>query len=120
MKHHLFVYGTLKRGGSNHGLLSDQQFVTVARTQPLYKLYAIGDFPALVETTEAGRSIEGEIWEIDSTRLPVLDKLEDVAHGMYKRVPIPLLPPHNTLQVQGYVYLLSITGRRDCGDSWSV
>jgi len=120
MKHKIFVYGTLKRGGSNHVLLAGQKFIATAHTQPRYQIYALSSFPALVEAPQDGRSIEGEIWEIESARLPALDALEDVAHGMYKRVPIHLLPPYNKLVVDGYIYLLSITGRRDCGTAWSA
>ena len=120
MKHNIFVYGTLKRGGSNHSLLVGQKFIAAARTQPLYRLYALSSFPAMVEAPQNGRSIEGEIWEIDAKHLPALDELEDVAHGLYKRVPILLLPPDDKFIVEGYIYLLSITGRRDCGTSWSV
>ena len=120
MKHPIFVYGTLKRGGSNHALLADQKFIAVAHTQPHYRLYALSGFPAMVDAPQNGLSIEGEIWEIDDARLPALDELEDVAHGMYKRVPIPLLPPHDALVVEGYIYLLGIAGRRDCGTNWPV
>jgi gamma-glutamylcyclotransferase (GGCT)/AIG2-like uncharacterized protein YtfP len=120
MKHPIFVYGTLKRGGSNHALLAGQKFIAVAHTQALYRLYALSGFPAMVEAAQNGLSIEGEIWEIDAECLPALDELEDVAHGMYKRVPILLLPPHDTFTVEGYVYLLSIAGRRDCGTAWPV
>jgi gamma-glutamylcyclotransferase (GGCT)/AIG2-like uncharacterized protein YtfP len=120
MKHNIFVYGTLKRGGSNHVLLAGQKFIATAHTQPLYRLYALSGFPGLVEAPQNGLSIEGEIWEVDATRLPALDELEDIAHGMYKRVPILLLPPDDTLVVEGYIYLLSIAGRRDCGTVWPV
>jgi gamma-glutamylaminecyclotransferase len=119
MKHKIFVYGTLKRRGSNHNLLAGQKFIAVARTQPLFQLYALNGFPAMVDAPQNGRSIEGEIWEVDEARMPALDELEDVAHGLYKRVPIHLLSPHNTLAVEGYLYLLSIAGRRDCGEVWT-
>ncbi len=119
MKHNIFVYGSLKRGFNNHSLLANQQFVAHASTQSRYKLYYLGSFPGMIEVTENGCSIEGEIWCVDSTSLVHLDQLEDIAHGMYARVPIHLQPPHNTLNVEGYLYLLSIAGRRDCGTSWT-
>jgi len=118
-QHNIFVYGSLKRGFSNHSLLVGQRFVATARTQPRFKLYALGDFPGMVEATEGARSIEGEIWAVDSACLARLEILEDTAHGMYARVPIPLLPPNDTFSVEGYVYRLDITGRRDCGDVWA-
>ena len=118
-RHNIFVYGSLKRGFNNHSLLADQRFVTIAETLPRYKLYALGSYPAMIVATKEGRSIEGEIWSVDSECLTRLDKLEDTAHGMYARMPILLLPPQNALPVEGYIYLLDITGRRDCGDVWT-
>ena len=34
----LFVYGTLKRGGSNHAQLAGQKFIAEAHTMPGYTL----------------------------------------------------------------------------------
>jgi gamma-glutamylcyclotransferase (GGCT)/AIG2-like uncharacterized protein YtfP len=120
MEHNVFVYGTLKRGGPNHHLMAGQKFVATARTKPIYKLYSIGDFPAMVEVPQEGSPIEGEIWNVDSACLSKLDRLEGLEEGLYKRVPIHLQPPNHTQPVEGYIYLLSIAGRRDCGTTWSV
>jgi len=120
MKHNVFVYGTLKRGGSNHHLMVGQQFVTTAQTEPAYKLYSLGDYPALVDAPRDGSPIEGEIWTVDNDCLAKLDRLEGLEEGLYKRVPILLQPPHNASVIEGYIYLLSIAGRRDCGTSWPV
>jgi len=118
-RHEIFVYGSLKRGFSNHSLLASQLFVATARTQPRYRLYALNGFPGMVEASDDGRSIEGEIWSVDPECLTRLDLLEDTAHGLYARVPITLLPPNDTLSVEGYLYSLSVPGRRDCGDVWT-
>jgi gamma-glutamylcyclotransferase (GGCT)/AIG2-like uncharacterized protein YtfP len=100
--------------------MSGQKFVAIAHTEPVYRLYSLGDYPAMVEASSDGRSIEGEVWEVDDTCLAQLDKLEGLDEGLYKRTTIPLLPPNDKLVVEGYLYLLSITGRRDCGSVWSV
>jgi gamma-glutamylcyclotransferase (GGCT)/AIG2-like uncharacterized protein YtfP len=118
-QHYIFVYGSLKRGFINHSLLQGQHFIAEGRTQPRYKLYALTSYPAMVEVATGGRSIEGEIWAVDSACRARLDILEDTAHGMYARVPIPLLSPHDKLPVEGYVYLFDITGRADCGQVWN-
>lgn len=120
MKHNIFVYGTLKRSGSNHRLLANQQFIAAATTEPAYKLYSVGDYPAMVDAPQDGRAIEGEIWTVDTDCLAKLDRLEGLEEGLYKRVPIHLKPPHASLAVEGYIYLLSIAGRRDCGTHWPV
>lgn len=118
MKHHIFVYGTLKRGGSNHRLMVGQQFVALGRTEPIYKLYELDTYPAMVDTPQDGCAIEGEIWSVDTACLAKLDRLEGLEEGLYKRVPIQLQPPHAPQPVEGYIYLLSIAGRRDCGSQW--
>ncbi|MFT3780406.1 MAG: gamma-glutamylcyclotransferase family protein [Nibricoccus sp.] len=120
MKHKVFVYGTLKRRGSNHRLLEGQVFQATAQTQPVYRMYALDGFPAMVDAPQNGLPIDGEIWEVDEEALVELDKLEGVDEGLYKRVTIPLLPPNDRLKVEGYIYLLSVAGRRDCGTSWPV
>jgi len=120
MKHNIFVYGTLKRGGSNHRRMAGQQFVAAAHTKPIYRIYAIGDYPAMVDAPQDGCSIEGEIWAVDNECLARLDRLEGLNEGLYKRVPIQLQPPHNTHAVEGYIYLPSIAGRHDCGTVWPV
>lgn len=120
MKHNIFVYGTLKRGGSNHHLLVGQQFVASARTEPLYRLYALSDYPAMIDAPQNGCLIEGEVWSVDTGCLASLDRLEGLDEGLYKRVPIQLQPPFAGQAVEGYIYLLSIAGRRECGTVWSV
>jgi len=119
LRHNIFVYGSLKRGFSNHRLLADQNFIAIGRTQPRFKLYDLGAFPGMIEADEDGHSIEGEIWSIDSHCLAQLEILEDTAHGMYVRKPIPLLPPNETFSVEGYLYRLDIAGHRDCGEVWT-
>ncbi|MFT3869395.1 MAG: gamma-glutamylcyclotransferase family protein [Nibricoccus sp.] len=120
MKHQVFVYGTLKHGGSNHHLMAGQQFIAIAKTEPLYKLYSIGAYPGMVDVPTNGNPIEGEIWAVDADCLAKLDRLEGLDEGLYKRVPIRLQPPNNVSMVEGYLYLPSIAGRRDCGTYWPV
>jgi len=111
----VFLYGTLKRGGTGHRLLQDQRFVGAARTQPAFRLYQLDGYPGLVAAGTDGRSIEGEIWEVTAACLAALDQFEGVAEGLYARAPIALLPPHDGLAVEGYLYRRSVAGRRDLG-----
>ncbi|MCA1963633.1 MAG: gamma-glutamylcyclotransferase [Prosthecobacter sp.] len=114
----IFVYGTLKRGGSNHGWMRGQHFLTEAATAPCYRLYDLGGYPGMVLDEAAGISIQGEIWEVDAEGLARLDVLEDVADGEYTREEVKLLPPHDAWQVQGYRYLRDVSGARPLGSSW--
>ena len=114
----VFVYGTLKRGGSNHAWMRDQIFVGEAFTLPRYRLYDLGGYPGLVLDPAQGLSVQGEVWEVDAEGLRGLDHLEDVEGGEYVREPIPLLPPFDRETVEGYRYLRSITDCRDLGARW--
>jgi gamma-glutamylaminecyclotransferase len=114
----IFVYGTLKRGGSNHRFLEGQRFLGAARTRPLFRLFELDGYPGMVAAPEGGRSIEGEIWEVDPSCLGRLDELEGVGHGLYAREPISLLPPHGGLSVETYLFLGRTDGRRELGTSY--
>ncbi|WP_395735181.1 gamma-glutamylcyclotransferase [Prosthecobacter sp.] len=113
----VFVYGTLKRGGSNHGWIAQQQFVAEARTAPLFRLYDLGGYPGMVRA-EDGLSIQGEVWSVDEAGLIKLDVLEDTDGGEYERVPVPLEGEWASQRVEGYIYLRSIEGRREVGVCW--
>ncbi len=114
----LFVYGTLKRGGCNHRHLHGQRFIAEASTQARYRLFDLGGYPGMVLDETEGRSIEGEIWEVDAACLRLLDLLEDTEGGEYLREPIPLCPPHSDWSVEGYRYLRSVAGFADIGNCW--
>jgi len=114
----LFVYGTLKRGHSNHGYLRSQQFVSMAMTQPRYRLHDLGGYPGMVLDERDGISIHGEIWEVDADCLARLDELEDIEGGEYAREPIPLLSPHDQAPIEGFRYLRDVSHAPDIGGSW--
>jgi gamma-glutamylaminecyclotransferase len=115
----VFVYGTLKRHGSNHRFLERQRFVGQGRTEPAFRLYLLDGYPGMVATPEHGLSIEGEIWEVNAACLASLDKLEDTVSDLYARVPIRLLPPNETLAVETYLYQRDITGRLELGTQFT-
>jgi len=113
----VFVYGTLKRGGSNHEWIAQQQFVAEARTMQLYRLYDLGGYPGMVRA-EDGISIQGEVWSVDEAGLIKLDVLEDTDGGEYERVVVQLEGEFSTQQVEGYIYLRGVEGRREVGVCW--
>ena len=115
----VFVYGTLKQGGSNHHVLAGQLFRGTARTADGYTLYSLGDYPGMVRSAGAGQFVTGEIWTVDTACLARLDDLEGVAEGLYERVPIKLAPPLAGHAVQTYLYLPSLEGRQALGSTWA-
>lgn len=108
----LFIYGTLKRGGTNHLLLADQRFIATACTPPGYRLFVVADYPGLVRDSTAQRGVQGELWDVDSSKLAELDSFEGVPEKLYRREPVPLTSPHHNLAVETYLYLRTIRGRR--------
>ena len=114
----LFVYGTLKRGCSNHRFLADQTFVAPARTPPGYRLFDFGGYPGIVAAADDREGVTGEVWSVDDAALQRLDHFEGVHEGLYRREPIPLLAPFNDKTVFAYVSELSPAGRREVGSCW--
>lgn len=115
MKVSIFVYGTLKRGQRNHHFLADQEFRGEARTLPRYRLCDCGRHPALVNDSENGIAIHGEVWQVSHKALQKLDEYEEVP-DYFSRCPI-LLKDWNSL-VEAYFYNGNVTGLKDCGDRW--
>ncbi|HET7542756.1 MAG TPA: gamma-glutamylcyclotransferase family protein [Polyangiaceae bacterium] len=105
----LFVYGSLKRGQSNHQELAAGQFVSTARTAPRFALRIISGYPALVPGTSA---ILGELYRLDAGALAGLDEFEGSA---YVRKEIELADGERAL-----VYLASVpdAGVHHPGDEW--
>lgn len=117
----IFVYGTLKRGGTNHEWMHGQRFIADATTTPDFLLFDLGGYPGLVRVASGGQSILGEIWEVDAPGVLRLDELEEVEGGEYVRETIPLLAPHQNWQVEGYRYSRPIrTNQQPMGNHWPI
>jgi gamma-glutamylaminecyclotransferase len=114
----IFVYGTLKRGGSNHLLLARQQFLGIAWTPPGYTLYSLGDYPGMVRAPADQAGVEGEVWVVDDACLRQLDDLEGVDQGIYECAAITLAPPFADAPVQTYLYRRDLSGRPVIGSTW--
>ncbi len=115
----VFVYGTLKRGCSNHAYMDGQAFVGTASTAPAFALYDLGGFPGMVHEPASTEGVIGEVWAVDSACLERLDALEGTAEGMYGRDAVPLLPPFAGRGIEAYLYLKGVEGRRRLGPVWA-
>lgn len=103
VKYHLFVYGTLKRGGGNHYYLRHGNFLGEYYTVPGYGL-TVTTLPYLLEDEE-GPGCWGELYEVDRFTLFDIDNLE--GHPTwYKRKEISIINPENQHMVsaQAYIY----------------
>jgi gamma-glutamylcyclotransferase (GGCT)/AIG2-like uncharacterized protein YtfP len=81
----VFVYGSLKRGFRNHGLLHASEFVGGGLTEARYRLINLGPYPAMIENAEEPMSITGELYRVDEPTLAALDRLEDEG-VLYRRI----------------------------------
>lgn len=81
----VFVYGTLRKGESNHHLISGCGFCGCYVTQPRYRMLHLGTYPGVV----AGgfTAIAGEVYRLNARELRTLDRLEAYPR-LYKRALI--------------------------------
>ncbi|MDP0499981.1 MAG: gamma-glutamylcyclotransferase family protein [Verrucomicrobiota bacterium JB022] len=117
----VFVYGTLKTGGTNHHYLKGQKLLGEARTEPGYRLYVVADYPGLVADRSDQEGVQGELWAVDAATLPALDELEGLDEGLYAREPIQLQAPFDRHEVVTYYYLFPVAGCPTLPDgNWPV
>jgi len=86
----VFVYGTLRSGGSNHFRMEGARLVGAARVRG--RLYRIDWYPGLVCDLEGGW-ISGELFAVDAALLAALDAFEGLAVGEssgseYRRIQV--------------------------------
>ncbi len=93
----LFVYGTLKRGFSNHNFLEEATFLDNAITLKSYLLISPKkEYPYLLE--QKGKKVEGELYCIKYKDLKKIDRLEE-SGSYYLRKKIKLKDS------QGFIHL---------------
>jgi gamma-glutamylaminecyclotransferase len=116
----IFVYGTLKRGGSNHAFMDGQAFVGRARTAAGYTLYLLDGYPGMVARPDRTEGVRGEVWSVDEAALVRLDELEGTAEGLYRREPVAVGEPFGTQAVEAYLFNGDLSGRTEIGSAWSL
>jgi gamma-glutamylcyclotransferase (GGCT)/AIG2-like uncharacterized protein YtfP len=102
MSETVFVYGSLKRGGSNHHYLHNADCLGPASTVEAYALY-LGDWPYLIRD-EARQSIRGEVYRIDTATLARLDELEGHPHEYCREKTAIRLDNGQVLEAWVYFY----------------
>ncbi len=71
----LAVNGGLMRGFADNKIMrdADASFIEEAETEPIYRLFSIGDrHPAMLRVTEGGTSIAVEIWAVPVENLGII------------------------------------------------
>lgn len=119
----LFVYGSLKRGFSNHHFLDGAVFLGPAVTLTKGRMVDCGGYPGIVPATaEDGYGIQGEVWRVTPECLEGIDWLEDLDTGVYVRTewPVRLEENDRTRELNALIYLFNqdATGMTDTGPFW--
>lgn len=110
----VFVYGTLRRGGSNHFRMDGAEFVTEGTVRG--RLYQIDWYPGLV-SDGAGDEIIGEVYQVSSS---VLEKLDRFEGAEYRRLQTQVrLPDGETVSAWIWEWLGSVDEvRRITSGDW--
>jgi len=102
----VFVYGSLKKGFSNHRLLSTSEFVSKGTVHDA-ELYSLGGFPALVS---GGGSVEGELYEVSPETLRNLDMLEGHPNFYRRETRLVDCSMNGQLPCHVYIYQGEVSG----------
>lgn len=70
------VYGSLRKGMSNHGILEGATFLGTTKTVNNYTMYSLGGFPKVALDIGGPTQIVVEIYEVDDQGLRRLHRLE--------------------------------------------
>lgn len=85
----LFVYGTLRKGGSNHHYLADSKLLRQAYRLSGYALFSYHkQYPFMISASEEEEVI-GDVYLVDEATLDQTKLLEDVENKLYKLVWLP-------------------------------
>ena len=74
----VFIYGSLRRGGSNHFRMAGAEFIASGTITG--RMYRIDWYPGLV-LDEAGDEIHGEVYSVGPELLSALDGFEGFSAG---------------------------------------
>ena len=115
----LFVYGSLKRGFSNHHFLAGQEFLGEARTVPRFRMFDCGGFPGVVDAGSDGAyQIQGELWQIDSACLRRIDWLEEIDTGVCTMIECEVDAGQGPEPAHLYLYKRALGAGLEAGSTW--
>src|SRR5262249_9905571 len=110
----LFLYGSLKRGLSNHHRMAGQEYLGDAMTPPSYRIIEIGQYGGMIRDDENGLAVKGELWAGDAKCLADLDGFES-GEGLWMRVPVKVAGHGG---VQSYCWTGDVPDGVRSGDVW--
>ena len=116
--HHLFVYGTLRRGCDNRfaKLLSERgRFISAAKVAG--RLYDFGRYPGAVRSDQPIHWLQGEVHRLDDRQL--LQLLDEYEGSEFSRAVVSVqTEDHGTIDCWIYWYVGPATGRPIASGDW--
>jgi gamma-glutamylcyclotransferase (GGCT)/AIG2-like uncharacterized protein YtfP len=107
-RHHVFVYGTLKRGGPLHAALKANNAEYVCDVQTMSPDHLLGievSFPTMTEVAAfTGYYITGELYKVNDSCMATLDHVESEGR-LYDRKTIELTDLEWTDTYNAWVYI---------------
>ena len=106
--HHVFVFGTLKRGFPLHDEgLRGARYLGVYRTVVPYPMVVAGQWYAPMMFAEPGEGsrVKGEVYEVDDERLGVLDALESISKPGNDRITTKVEPLVGGTALRAFIYI---------------
>ena len=73
----LFVYGTLRRGGSANHKMRGAKFIVTTHTNGGYALAKYHGLPGIMESGKSNEVVKGDLYEVTEDHLYELDRYED-------------------------------------------
>ena len=110
----LFLYGSLKRGYSNHWRIAGQDYLGEAVTAPHYRILNLGMYPGMVRDDVTGLAVKGEMWAVDDHCLKALDEYEQ-AEGLWQRRPVAVV---GHVGVEAYLWVGEVPAGVTSGAEW--
>lgn len=95
----VFVYGTLKRGEANHGVMESAsgEFIAEAKLSGYYMVNTPW-YPFAAKSDDEGDCIKGELYKVPAEKLHILDTLEGYPQ-LYDRDTV------NIKDLDAYIYV---------------
>lgn len=118
----VFVYGTLRRGGSNHWRMRNAMWIGSGSVEAV--LFRIDWYPGLILAEDSGDRVIGEIYQVDAATLAELDVFEGLSAGEiegseYRRVKTRAMTPGGCIEAWVWEWKGPVDGsRRIKGGDW--
>jgi gamma-glutamylcyclotransferase (GGCT)/AIG2-like uncharacterized protein YtfP len=112
---YVFVYGTLKKGGSRHQCIARPGIAFVGTAKTRGRLYSLPgkDYPAAI-FAPVSHCVHGELYRISDSSIQEclnrLDMEEGVEEGLYARVLIAVETGETRMSAWAYAYLPPVKG----------